>query len=66
MNAYQFAATALVVGVIAPLFWLGVQWVGIRVDAWIARRWRLLREKTRQRLADRVAAKLSRTRRIPE
>lgn len=66
MNAYKFVATALIVGVVAPLFWLGVQWIGIRVDAWIARKWRLLREKARQRLTDRIAAKLRRTRRIAE
>jgi hypothetical protein len=66
MNTYQFAATALVVGVIAPLFWLGVQWVGLRVDVWITRKWRLLREKTRQRMSNGVAAKLRRARRIAE
>lgn len=66
MNTYQFAATALVVGVIAPLFWLGVQWVGLRVDVWIARKARLLREKARQRLGRGVAAKLGRPRRIAE
>lgn len=65
MNAYQFAATAIVVGVIAPLFWLGVQWVGLRVDVWLARKWRLLREKARQRLRSRVATKLRGTPRIP-
>lgn len=64
MNTYQFAATALVVGVISPLFWLGAQWVGLRVDVWLARKWRLLREKSRDRLSRRAAAKLSGTRRI--
>lgn len=56
MNHYQFAAQALIGGIAAPLMWLAARYYGLRVDAWIVRRARLLREKVRQRLARRRAA----------
>lgn len=31
MDGYEFAATALIVGIIAPLFWLWIQ----KLDLWI-------------------------------
>lgn len=51
MTTEKFLAIALVTGVVAPLFWLGVNIAEGKLR-------RLLREKVAQRQARRAAAKL--------
>lgn len=66
MDEYRFLATALVVGLIGPLFWLGVNvfdgWVQRNIYPGIRRWWALkvalLREKIRRRKTTATTEKL--------
>lgn len=57
MDEYRFLAIALVVGVIAPLFWLGVNvfdgWVQRNVYPGIRLRWRKLLASVREKIGRR-------------
>jgi hypothetical protein len=57
MDGYRLAATALVVGIIAPLFWLGVGVLENRLR-------RLLAEQVAKRKARRATGELGGPRRI--
>jgi hypothetical protein len=68
MGTYEFLATALVMGIIAPLFWLGVNvldgWVQRnvypRIRIWWAEKMALLREKVARRQPGATTQQLSR------
>lgn len=66
MSFEKFLAIAFIYGVAAPLLWLTARRVGLVVDAWIARRWRLLREKLRERFGRPATKQLGGSPRIGE
>ena len=58
MDWYRFAGTALVVGVIGPLFWLGVNVLSNKLGSWLharARVWGGEQTGTKQRLFKHLA-----------